>query len=313
MIDALRRLFSLANQEQQPFSDSSSLARHRRIHSGKRPYKCPYVSCQKTFTRRTTLTRHQNQHQGTIEQAAAETNAKLSNAGIQPSQRQEEYSDAGSSAGDSGASPGQRQLAISPTHDQQPQMQNLGRQQVPDFNYLGGQNGSLPPHLRNDYQQNIPRASPIINNPALANFAPGQPYHRPSTTSHPSNYGPPQPMEPPANGSRPGSPHMTGLGWGSPTHGTLPSPPPMDGYSAYPDPSYGAGHPLYYPGSNIRRPGSTEPDQYELRPRNQNQSQMNNHNMANHMTHMNFMPSSAPIDWSHIPTHTGIKEERSVL
>src|SRR3954467_12325518 len=60
-----------------PFSDSSSLARHRRIHSGKRPYKCPYADCQKTFTRRTTLTRHQNHHSGTIEEAAAATAAAL--------------------------------------------------------------------------------------------------------------------------------------------------------------------------------------------------------------------------------------------
>lgn len=46
----------------QPFSDSSSLARHRRIHSGKRPYKCEVASCQKTFTRKTTLKRHEQQH-----------------------------------------------------------------------------------------------------------------------------------------------------------------------------------------------------------------------------------------------------------
>ena len=60
-----------------PFSDSSSLARHRRIHSGKRPYKCPFADCQKTFTRRTTLTRHQNHHKGTVEEAAVATAAAL--------------------------------------------------------------------------------------------------------------------------------------------------------------------------------------------------------------------------------------------
>ena len=61
----------------QPFSDSSSLARHRRIHSGTRPYQCPYADCQKTFTRRTTLTRHQNHHTGTVEEAAAARAAAL--------------------------------------------------------------------------------------------------------------------------------------------------------------------------------------------------------------------------------------------
>src|SRR6201996_241202 len=71
----------------QPFSDSSSLARHRRIHSGKRPYKCPYADCQKTFTRRTTLTRHQNHHTGTIEESEAATAAALAARGALGGQR----------------------------------------------------------------------------------------------------------------------------------------------------------------------------------------------------------------------------------
>ncbi|SAM01717.1 hypothetical protein [Absidia glauca] len=40
------------------FSDSSSLARHRRIHTGKRPYQCRIVGCNKRFARKTVLTTH---------------------------------------------------------------------------------------------------------------------------------------------------------------------------------------------------------------------------------------------------------------
>ncbi|KAL7934424.1 hypothetical protein V8C35DRAFT_41828 [Trichoderma chlorosporum] len=42
-----------------------------------RPYKCPYANCQKAFTRRSTLMRHQNHHTHTIEEAAAATTAAL--------------------------------------------------------------------------------------------------------------------------------------------------------------------------------------------------------------------------------------------
>jgi hypothetical protein len=90
------------------------------------------------------------------------------------------------------------------------------------------------------------------------NFRKGLNPH-PPITSHPPGYGPPQPLEPPAvdtRSNRSASPHAPAMGWGSPTHGNLPSPGPVEGY-AYPGPTYGAGPRLYYPGSNIRR--STEP------------------------------------------------------
>ncbi|EIE75835.1 hypothetical protein RO3G_00539 [Rhizopus delemar RA 99-880] len=41
---------------------SSSLARHRRTHTGKRPYSCHHPGCGKSFTRKTTLSRHQRCH-----------------------------------------------------------------------------------------------------------------------------------------------------------------------------------------------------------------------------------------------------------
>lgn len=38
------------------------MARHRRTHTGKRPYVCDFVNCGKSFTRKTTLSRHQRCH-----------------------------------------------------------------------------------------------------------------------------------------------------------------------------------------------------------------------------------------------------------
>ena len=252
-----------------PFSDSSSLARHRRIHSGKRPYKCPFADCQKTFTRRTTLTRHQNHHTGTVEEAAAATAAALASRPQGRLQRTQSdggvYSDTASAH--TTPSPGERNLSLSPSSEV-PHVPGMLSRHHSDFSYMTS--GSIPPHMRGDLQQPSPRSSPSSTSPSLSAYG-GNP-HRPSLTSHPSVYGPPPTLEPPTHheqrqpGSLSGSPHLGSMGWQSPSHGSIGSPGHAE--FIYPEPAYGAPPPhLYYPNSSIRRPQSTEPDQYELKPR----------------------------------------------
>ncbi|KAL6717542.1 hypothetical protein ACLMJK_005457 [Lecanora helva] len=267
-----------------PFSDSSSLARHRRIHSGKRPYKCPFADCQKTFTRRTTLTRHQNHHTGTVEEAAAATAAAL--ATRTPGARDRtgsdgsNYTEAASiaSATTRTPSPGERHDSLSPNTDV-PQMPFLNRQSghmnyAPHNEPLPPFNDSLPPHLRAGLQQPSPRSSPSASSPSLSAFGGSNHFHRPSLTSHPIL----PVLEPPTYhdlrqpGSGSGSPHLGTPGWNSPVHqpvhqSGLPSPGQCDSGFSYPEPMFPTGQHLYYPNSNMRRPQSTEPDQYELKPR----------------------------------------------
>lgn len=248
-----------------PFSDSSSLARHRRIHSGKRPYKCPYADCQKTFTRRTTLTRHQNHHTGTVEEAAAATAAALatrgggSNRGGRPRSDGEQYSNNGSPM--STPSPGQRTMSASPNSELAP-LNAMPRHPSEYQPYMS--NSPLPGHLRGEYHMQNQPAQPT------AAFANGM---RP--TSHPTGYGPPSILEPPANmeqrqpGSANGSPHMSSVGWQSPSQNNMPSPSQSHGY-VYPDPDYGSGaiaqQQMYYPNSNTRQQ-STGVEGYDVKPR----------------------------------------------
>ncbi|KAF2116326.1 hypothetical protein BDV96DRAFT_645656 [Lophiotrema nucula] len=245
-----------------PFSDSSSLARHRRIHSGKRPYKCPYADCQKTFTRRTTLTRHQNHHTGTVEEAAAATAAALaSRATAARSVRSdaEEYSETASPLGT--PSPNQRNLSLSPAAGMPAGVVPGMHRQTSDYAYMGNMN--VPPHLRGEMPQPSPRASPSLTSQSYSSNVSSQ---RPAITSHPSGYGPPPILEPPASAnhgqsggtaSANGSPHMGAMGWQSPSQQALPSPGAGDNSYVYPDPNT-----MYYQNQNIRRPNSTEPDHY---------------------------------------------------
>lgn len=262
----------------QPFSDSSSLARHRRIHSGKRPYKCPYADCQKTFTRRTTLTRHQNHHTGTIEDAAAATAAALASRASAPSRSArsdaEDYSETASPLNT--PSPNDRPLSLSPAAGMPAGVVPGMHRQASDYAYMGNMN--VPPHLRNEMPQPSPRASPALTSQSYTSTASNS---RPAITSHPSGYGPPPILEPPASAnhnqsggtsSATGSPHMSAVGWQSPSQQALPSPGPGDSSYVYPEPQYG--HPqqnMYYQNNNIRRPNSTEPDHY-----NPNQQRMTN-------------------------------------
>jgi hypothetical protein len=258
--------------QDQPFSDSSSLARHRRIHSGKRPYKCPYADCQKTFTRRTTLTRHQSHHTGTVEEAAAATAAALAsrmrsqNNMYDPAQprasgsERDEFSESNSPLAT--ASPHDRQLSMSPAAQ-------LGA--VAPLHRTGSDMGygiPIPGHLRNEIQHS-PRSSPsLTSQPYMSNVQqqPGR------VTSHPTGYanGPPQVLEPTPqthsgqSTSANGSPHMSAMGWQSPSHAGIGSPNTGEQY-AYPDPSaqYGTHQQsMYYQNTNMQRPQSAEPGDY---------------------------------------------------
>ncbi|KAH7312407.1 hypothetical protein B0I35DRAFT_55513 [Stachybotrys elegans] len=233
-----------------PFADSSSLARHRRTHSGKRPYKCPYADCQKTFTRRTTLTRHQNHHTGTIEEAAVATAAALAGKSKVGQARSEGDHLSAHGSPMTTPSPAQRTMSMSPSFDLSTS-NGLGRHS--DFQYLQ-QTSPLPPHLR-------------VGSPSSTSSVTGySTTMRP--TSHPTGYGPPTTLEPNLEqhqsgpGSAGGSPHMSNVGWPSPSH--MPSPSHHGGSYVYPEPdtypqSHAMGQMYFSAQPQMRRPNSTEP------------------------------------------------------
>lgn len=210
------------------------------------------------------MTRHQNHHTGTIEEAAAETEAQLRQNKDRGRPGEGMFSEHGSIH--STPSPGQHP-SMSPGGELPPL--NMHRS-AGDY-YMG--TGPIPPHVRGDFPQGSPRASPTATSPSLSSYG-SAPHVRPSMTSHP--YAPPQPLEPPATSDhRPnsvnGSPHMTSLGWASPSHGSMPSPGSANDFT-YPEPS-GPAYPtsmpphMYFPNSTIRRPTSTEPDNYDMKSR----------------------------------------------
>lgn len=156
-------------------------------------------------------------------------------------------------------SPGQRQSTTSPNSELAPM--NSMHRHPGDYGFMN--NSPLPGHLRGEYH---PGNQPP---PSTTPYSTGM---RP--TSHPTGYGPPSVLEPPIGmeqrqpGSAGGSPHMSSVGWQSPSVHSMPSPSQSNGY-VYPDPDpYGSGAgQMFYPNSNIRRPQSTEPDGYEMKPR----------------------------------------------
>lgn len=145
-------------------------------------------------------------------------------------------------------SPGQRTMSMSPTVDLS------GANSIPrhpgDFQYMQ-QNGSLPVHLR-------------VGSPTSTSTG-GYNVMRP--TSHPTGYGPPPTLEPSLEqhqsgpGSAGGSPHMTHLGWQSPSH--MASPTQNANSYVYPDPEAYPANPamsqMYYGAPHMRRPQSAEP------------------------------------------------------
>ncbi|QIW99055.1 hypothetical protein AMS68_004573 [Peltaster fructicola] len=266
-----------------PFSDSSSLARHRRIHSGKRPYKCPYADCQKTFTRRTTLTRHQNHHTGTIEESEAATAAALASRvamGAQRGRGSDEENDFSTDGKSPMPRPGDRPGSVPPQMNGVPQM----TRQQSDF-YLNAMNNGMnnglaavPNHMRSEMAGGSRSASPVQYQMQM-NGA-GQ---RPPLTSNPSaSYNPPQILEPPTgNGQQQAnsgnaSPHIAGtMGWQSPQNGlTATSAAQTNDYS-YPDPNntyaVNPAAQMYYQSQQNQRSHSSGPLDY--------QNQMRGHEM----------------------------------
>ena len=173
---------------------------------------------------------------------------------------------------------------------QQPSPRSSPSASSPSLSAFGGSNGpsSVPPY-------------PQHHRPSLTSHPAALPVLEPKTY-HDLRQQPGSGTGSPTSGNL--SPHLGSTGWPSPIHPGMPSPGPSDLNSTYPLPlpsdhhhqqqhqqqqqhhhhqqhqayspisgtslsSMGPGGPagMHYPISHLRRPQSTEPDQYELRPR----------------------------------------------
>lgn len=197
------------------------------------------------------MTRHQNHHTGTLEDAAKATAEALARgATLAAAARGKTRSDGeqGSTQGSpvSTPSPAQR-MSMSPAAE----MANINNMAY------GMTNSSLPVHLRGDVHVGSPASTTSTG--YTSNMRP---------TSHPTGYGPPQTLEPSIEhqqgpGSAGGSPHLSSVGWQSPGHAASPTHSATGNSYMYPDPdSYPTSQAMgqmFYNNATARRPGSAEP------------------------------------------------------
>lgn len=175
----------------------------------------------------------------------------------------------------------QEHSSISPT-EKSAQFPAQTHRQPSDLQYMNhslGQSNTIPPHMRHEYPMNM-NARHVQLNTSLSNMFPhGHNHNQHSsqmqrnniTSILPTSYGPSQ-----SNGavSTGDSPHLSSMVWPSPG-GALPSPSTLD-FSNYPDPGY-HNH-MFFPGNNMRRPQSTEPEDWSLRSRHaSNHAHFGNH------------------------------------
>lgn len=231
------------------------------------------------------MTRHQASHVGAGEQPPEDLKLAIS-------AMDDVYSDDDAQTSRTSTTPSAEEPTSANSNIDLPQTIMQHQRQSSDFSFLQ-HSQAMPPHLRNEYGIQLPHSSSMRT--TIQSYS-HLPQSRPSITSNPASFGPPQPLEPPTNGtaSGGGSPHMTTMGWGSPTNGVLPSPNPLD-FGSYPDPAYSTQQ-IYFPSTNMRRPQSTEPEDWSLR------STRNHNNGFNHQLHMP--------DWGALPLGD-IKQEKA--